>query len=169
MAVSELVLFRHGKSDWGAGVEDAQRPLNRRGEESARLMGRMIASAGRVPDLVLSSPARRARLTADLAAEAGGWPSPIIEDERLCPGSPREIVQVVRERVVGIDRVMVVGHEPALSQTASLLLGGASLHMATAAAACLAVEGWEALGPGAGTLLWMVIPRLFPDRRAPSP
>jgi len=169
MAVSELILFRHGKSDWGADADDAQRPLNHRGEESARLMGRMIASADRVPDLVLSSPARRARLTADLAAEAGGWPSPIIEDERLCPGSPRQIVQAVRELAAGIDRVMVVGHEPALSQTASLLLGGASLRMATAAVACVAVEGWEALGPEAGTLLWMVVPRLFPDRRAPSP
>lgn len=167
--MSELVLFRHGKSDWSAGADDAQRPLNRRGEESARLMGRIVTSADRVPDLVLCSPARRARLTARLAAEAGDWPAPIIEDERLCPGSPREVVQAVRERAAGVDRVMVVGHEPALSQTASLLLGGASLRMATAALACLAVEGWEALAPGAGTLLWMVVPRLFPDRRAPSP
>jgi phosphohistidine phosphatase len=166
--VSELILFRHGKSDWGTGADDTQRPLSRRGEESARLIGRMIAAADRVPDLVLSSPARRARLSADLAAEAGSWPSPIIEDERLYPGSPGQVVQVVQERAAGIDRVMVVGHEPALSQTAHLLLGGASLRMATAAAACLAVEGWEALAPGAGTLLWMVIPRLVAGGRAPS-
>ena len=167
--MSELVLFRHGKSDWSAGVGNAERPLNRRGEESARLMGRMIAAAGRVPDLVLSSPARRARLTADLAAEAGGWRAPVVEDARLSPGSPRQILEVVWERAGGIDRVMVVGHEPALSQTAGLLLGGASLRMTTAAAACLALERWEDLGPGAGTLLWMIIPRLFPERRAGRP
>lgn len=167
--MSELILLRHGKSDWGAGTGDAERPLNRRGEEAARLMGRVISSAQRIPDLVLTSPARRARLTAALAAEAGGWASLIIEDARLSPGSPRQVVQVVQERSGGIDRVMVVGHEPTLSQAAAWLLGGASLHLPTAAAACLAVDDWEALAPGAATLLWLITPRLFTDRRAGSP
>ena len=167
--MSELVLLRHGKSDWGAGGEDAERPLSRRGGESARAIGRMLTAAGRAPDLVLSSPALRARSTADLAAEAGGWPAPIIEDGTLCPGSPREVIDAVRLRAGGAQRVLVVGHEPAMSQTTATLLGGASLHMVTAAAACIEVEGWEALGREAGTLLWMVIPRLLPAGRSPAP
>lgn len=167
--MSELLLLRHAKSDWGTRLPDVERPLNQRGEESARLMGRMMTAAGRIPALVLSSPARRARLTADLAADAGSWPSPVVEDERLCPGSPRQILEVVRERAGGIDRVMVVSHEPALSQTAGLLLGGASLRMVTAAAACIEVDSWEALDPAAGTLLWMMIPRLVSSRRSLSP
>ena len=167
--MSELILLRHGKSDWGAGTGDAERPLNRRGEESARAMGRMITLVGRVPDLVLSSPARRARSTAGLAAEAGSWQSPIVEDERLCPGSARQVIEVVREQAGEIHRVLVVGHEPTLSQTAALLLGGASLRMVTGAAACLEVDGWEMLGPEAGTLLWMLTPRLFTHGRFPLP
>jgi len=167
--LSELILLRHGKSDWAAGADDAGRPLNRRGQESARAMGRMITLIGRVPDLVLSSPARRARSTADLAAESGSWPSPIVEDERLCPGSTREMIEAVSERAGDTHRVLVVGHEPALSQTAALLLGGASLRMVTGAAACIEVDGWEMLGPGAGSLLWMVTPRLFTHGRFPLP
>jgi phosphohistidine phosphatase len=166
--LSELILLRHGKSDWSVGGEDADRPLSRRGEESAQSMGRMLTLAGRVPDLVLSSPARRARSTADLAAEAGGWPSPIVEDERLCPGSPRQLFEVIRQSAGGAQRVLVVGHEPALSQTAAGLLGGASLRMVTAAAACIEVDGWEALGLDSGTLLWMVTPRLLSEGRFPS-
>ena len=96
--MSELILLRHGKSDWGAGTDDAGRPLNRRGQESARAMGRMITLIGRVPDLVLSSPAQRARSTADLASESGSWPSPIVEDGRLCPGSTPELIEAVSER-----------------------------------------------------------------------
>lgn len=167
--MSELILLRHGKSDWGAGTADAERPLSGRGRESARAMGRMITLIGRVPDLVLSSPARRARSTADLAAEAGSWPSPIVEDERLCPGSARQVIEVVRERAGEMHRVLVVGHEPTLSQTAALLLGGASLRMATGAAACIEVDGWETLGPEAGALLWMITPRLFTHGRFPLP
>lgn len=165
--MSELILLRHGKSDWGAAAADVDRPLSRRGEESARAMGRVISLAGRVPDLVLSSPARRARSTADLAAEAGGWSSPIVEDERLCPGSPQQVIEAVCRGAREARRVLVVGHEPAMSQTAALLLGGASLRMVTAAAACIEVDAWEALGPGAGTLLWMITPRLLTEERFP--
>lgn len=162
----ELILLRHAKSDWGASFEDdAARPLNRRGEEAARAMGRVLTLAGRVPDLVITSPARRARATADLATEAGGWPSPIVEDARLYPGAPRQVIEAVRERAEEARRVLAVGHEPAWSQTAALLLGGGSLRMATTAAACVEVPSWDALGPGAGTLAWMLTPRLFTEGR----
>lgn len=163
--MSELVLFRHAKSDWGAGLSDAERPLNRRGEQAARTMGRVLARAGRAPDLMLTSPARRARLTADLAVEAGEWACPIVEDGRLCPGSPSLVIESVRHHGGAVERLAVVGHEPALSQTASLLLGGASLHMVTGAAVCLEVGSWPELGPGSATLAWMLTPRLFIEGR----
>jgi phosphohistidine phosphatase len=167
--VSELILFRHAKSDWNVGGGDAERPLSLRGRQSARTMGRALATADRIPDLVLCSPARRARLTVDLAAEAGNWRAAIIVDERLCPGSPRQVIESAREHGGKAYRVAVVGHEPALSQTAALLLGGACVRMVTAAAACLEVDDWEALGPRAGSLLWMLTPRLFSEGWAPRP
>jgi phosphohistidine phosphatase len=167
VALSELLLIRHAKSDWGTGLPDAERPLNRRGEQSARTMGRVLALAGRAPDLVLTSPARRARSTADLAAEAGPWSCPIVEDDALCPGSPRQVIEAIRRHAATAHRPAVVGHEPALSRTAALLLGGASLHMVTGAAACLEVDLWPDLGPGSAALLWMLTPRLFTEGRFP--
>jgi phosphohistidine phosphatase len=166
--VRELILLRHAKSDWAASfTEDADRPLNRRGREAAEVMGRVLALAGRAPDLVLTSPATRARETADLAAAAGSWEAPVAADPRLSPGSPAAVVTVVQERAGEARRVMVVGHEPAWSQTAAFLLGGGRLRMATGTAACLEVTSWEDLGPGSCTLLWMLAPRLFTERGLP--
>lgn len=168
MAVKELILLRHAKSDWAApSADDADRPLSGRGREAAGVMGRVLTLAGRVPDLILTSPARRARETADLAAAAGGWEAPVAADPRLSPGSPAEVIAVVREHGGDAGRVLVIGHEPAWSQTIAVLLGGGRVRMATGTAACLGVDSWEELAPGAGTLLWMLTPRLFTDGRFP--
>jgi phosphohistidine phosphatase len=168
--VKDLILLRHAKSDWGAPFgDDADRPLNPRGREAAGVMGKVLTLAGRVPDLVLTSPARRARETADLAAAAGGWEAPIVADPRLSPGSPGAVVAVVREKAGEALRVLAVGHEPAWSQTAAVLLGGGRVRMATGTAVCLGVDSWEELAAGACTLLWMLAPRLFTDGRFPLP
>jgi phosphohistidine phosphatase len=167
MALSELLLVRHAKSDWGAGLPDADRPLSRRGEQAARTMGRVLALTGRAPDLMLTSPARRARLTADLAVEAGEWACPVVEDESLLPGSARQVIEAIQRHAGAARRPAVIGHEPALSQTAALLLGGASLRMVTGAAVCLEVGSWPELGPGSATLAWMLTPRLFTEGRFP--
>jgi len=166
--VKELILLRHAKSDWvSAFTDDAERPLNGRGREAAGVMGRVLTLAGKVPDLVLTSPARRARETADLAASVGSWEAEVVADPRLSPGSPAAVIAVVREWAGGAERVLAVGHEPAWSQTAAVLLGGGRIRMATGTAVCVGFTGWEDLGPGAGSLLWMLTPRLFTDGRFP--
>jgi phosphohistidine phosphatase len=164
--VKELILLRHAKSDWGAPfADDADRPLNARGREAAGVMGRVLTLAGKVPDLVLTSPAKRARDTAELAAIAGSWPAAIVSDARLSPGSPAAVVAAVRDHAGMAGCLLVVGHEPAWSQTVSVLAGGGRVRMATGTAACLGVGSWEGLAPGQGTLLWMLAPRLFTDGR----
>jgi len=168
--VKELILLRHAKSDWAAPLaDDADRPLSGRGREAAGVMGRVLTLAGRVPDLLLVSPAKRARETADLAAAVGGWEAPIVTDCRLSPGSPADVIAVVRECAADAGRVLAIGHEPACSQTVAVLLGGGRVRMATGTAACLGVPSWQELAPGTCTLLWMLAPRLFTDGRFPLP
>ena len=102
---------------------------------------------------------------AELAGTVGAWAAPLVVDPRLSPGSPGAVIAVVRERAGDAGRVLVVGHEPAWSQTVSVLLGGGRVKMATGAAACLEVPTWCDLAPGAATLLWMLAPRLFTEGR----
>ena len=68
--MTELLIMRHGKSDWSLGVSDFQRPLNRRGERAAAQMADWVADQDLHPDRVLSSSAVRARTTAEAVVSA---------------------------------------------------------------------------------------------------
>lgn len=113
--MTTLQLLRHGKSDWAAGRSDHARPLAPRGERAAAAMGRFLAASGRVPDRLLTSSAVRARTTAEIAVEAGGWRvQPVVLDELYLP-SVDAVLAVVAEHGADAGTVMVVGHEPTWS------------------------------------------------------
>ena len=61
----ELWLMRHAKSAWPEGVADYNRPLKKRGRKTAQAMGEWLGQHGQVPDWIVSSPADRARETAE--------------------------------------------------------------------------------------------------------
>ena len=67
-----LLVLRHAKSSWNdPALDDHERPLNKRGRRDAPRMGALVREYGLIPDLVISSDAVRARLTAEAVAEAG--------------------------------------------------------------------------------------------------
>lgn len=75
-----LILIRHAKSDWhSAAGTDFDRPLNTRGKNVAPLMGQRLVDRGCLPDLLLSSPAKRARQTAKRIAKQLAYPEERIE------------------------------------------------------------------------------------------
>lgn len=156
-----LVLFRHAKSDWDAGFDsDQERPLNKRGKRDAKRMGRYLAGLG-VPERVVTSSAVRAVKTVELAAEAGGWASEILVEERLYEADPATVIAVIQEQPDAHGTLLVAGHEPAFSETARLLIGGGALRFPTGAMACIEfeVERWADVRAGAGQLLWLVGPK----------
>jgi phosphohistidine phosphatase len=159
----QLVLMRHGKSDWDASYgADHDRPLAERGVRSARLMGRMLTEAGQSPDLVISSTATRANRTAHLAAEAGGWGCDIVTDRSIYGGSTRAVRESVRRNAGSNQRLLVVGHEPTWSSLVFELVG-ARVEMKTASVAGvgLMIEEWEALDEAIGWLDYLIHPRMF--------
>ena len=159
-----LLLLRHAKSDWDADFHhDHDRPLTKRGKRAAKLMGRYLAETGNVPRRVLTSSAVRARETVRLAAEAGEWNSEIEVDNSLYEAAPAHVVSRVRSQPEAADAVLLAGHEPAWSETVSLLIGGGEVRMPTAAVACIEfdVERWSDVQPGRGRLLWLVTPRML--------
>lgn len=163
MTLSVLV-FRHGKSDWSADyVHDADRPLNRRGRKAAKVMGRFLTANDVEPDLAITSPARRARDTLEVARRAGGWSSRIRTSEWLYGNGPVEVMLLLRTGVPDwVDRVMIVGHEPTSSDMIELLTG-ARVRFPTAAVASveLDVTSWGTVSAGTGRLAWLVPPRLL--------
>jgi phosphohistidine phosphatase len=122
--VKRLILLRHAKSSWSQdGLPDSERPLSGRGERDAPRMGARLRERGIRPDLVLSSPALRARSTARLVAHAIDYPADAIHPEAsLYLAAPDEILAVVAEQADAVDCLLVVGHNPGLTELTNLLL-----------------------------------------------
>lgn len=159
-----LLLFRHAKSDWEAGFElDHDRPLNKRGKRDAKRMGQYLAAVGSLPGRVVSSSAVRATKTVELAAAAGDWSCHIAIEDGLYEADPRRILAVIQEQPDASDTLLLAGHEPAFSETASLLIGGGSLRLPTAAIACIEfeVERWADVRAAGGTLAWLITPKML--------
>ena len=161
--MKRLILMRHAKSDWDASYDaDRERPLNRRGVESATAMGRVLTEGGEIPDKILSSPAVRARTTAELASAA--WDIPLEIRDELYGASAGEVIDTIHAAGGRSERLLVVGHEPTTSQTISVLCG-ARVRVATATAVGLdlAADDWKRLEPDSATLVFVLPPRLFSD------
>jgi phosphohistidine phosphatase len=154
----ELLVMRHAKSDHPGGMADIDRPLSGRGERSAALIGAAISDFGAAPDLVLTSPARRAADTASLAHRGGGWSASIEVVDAFYGQGVAGVLAETASRWSG-DRVLIVGHEPIWSALVSTLIGGGAIQMVTAAVAC--VEFAPPLGSGPGWMRWMLHPRLL--------
>jgi phosphohistidine phosphatase len=156
--MSEIMLMRHAKSDHPTGVIDRDRPLSGRGERSAIAIGRAIAGFGAAPDIILTSPARRAAHTAMLTRDGGDWSVPLLESEELYGSGVGGVLDLLAEHATA-RRILIVGHEPTWSATVSTLIGGGSIHMVTAAVACIETD--LPATPGSGWLRWMLHPRLL--------
>ncbi len=164
----ELLVMRHGKSDRGAGVRrDFDRPLARRGRKDSKRMGEWLRSARARPDLVIASPAERARDTAERVAEALGLDGKAIRREpRLYDASLERILRILGEVPASAARVLLVGHNPGLEDLV-LHLGGDAVEipgdgkvLPTAAVARFAMpDDWGRLPPGAGILRGIARPR----------
>lgn len=162
--MKNIIFFRHGKSDWNTDFEhDLERPLKKRGEKAACLMGKFLSRVGLAPDLILTSPAVRARTTAFLAAETGGWQAPVQESDALYGGGPDQLLAAIRATDTQVNTLLVVGHEPTWSETMGRLIGQAQLRFPTAAMACVEVDvnSWQDVTFSRGTLMWLVPPKLL--------
>jgi phosphohistidine phosphatase len=138
-----LVLVRHAKSAWNdPTLADHDRPLNARGRRDAPEMGRRLRERGTVPDAILSSTAVRARTTAEaIAAALGLDDARLVLDERLYGSSPETILEVVAGVDDEVSTVMVVAHDPGMSDLAFRLSGEID-HMPTGAVAEFRFPAW---------------------------
>ncbi len=158
-----LMLMRHAKSDWDAeSADDHSRPLSSRGIRSAERMGEVVRELGLVPDVVVSSTAKRARSTAELARITGGWESRLVLEDRLYGASAGETLAVAAEHGETHKRIMLVGHQPTWSMVVQRLTG-ASVAMRTATLADVEVSAstWKELPDTRGTLVTLLQPRHF--------
>ena len=156
-----LLILRHAKSSWDdSALDDHERPLNARGEKDAPRIARFVHNERPAPELILSSDAVRAQVTAEAVAGVTG--GQLLLDPRLYHASPADILSVVQS-VVQNDpaTVMIVGHNPGLEELMAQLTGEWE-HLPTAALAQieLPIDQWSDLDTATrGTLIGVWRPK----------
>ncbi len=121
----ELLIFRHGKAEADSRINDRRRPLADKGKRGAQRMGTWLWQKNIRPDYIVSSPAERALVSAEKLCKAMGQdPSPIVTDKRLYKASIKSHLEVLAECPKKKQRVMLVGHNPELTELLLYLLGG---------------------------------------------
>jgi phosphohistidine phosphatase len=142
-----LLLLRHAKSSWNQPeLNDHDRPLNKRGKKEAPKVGEYLKANDLVPDLILSSTARRARDTAQAAAEESGYDKPIEFYQDLYLSDTACYLDILQRLPDNAGKVLVVGHNPDLDELLTLLTD-VNEHMTTAALAQidLPITSWTEL------------------------
>src|ERR1043165_4364395 len=142
-----LVLVRHAKSSWANPLQsDFDRPLNERGEHDAPMMGERLKKAGIIPDLIISSTAKRASQTAKKVAKGVGYDTDKIEwREDLYHCVPSVFEELIYDVDDSVNTLFIVAHNPGISEFAASLDDKKAIHhMPTCAVAGFAadIERW---------------------------
>jgi phosphohistidine phosphatase len=152
--VKNLLVLRHAKSSWDDPAwSDFERPLNDRGLRTAAFMGGLIRERGFVPDFVVSSPATRARQTAEIVCENAGLGISVNFDERIYEATHLTLFNLIREFADRYSRILIVGHNPGLESIVGILTGGYE-QMPTAALAVIEINSpsWSEIEPSVNNL-----------------
>ncbi|MCD9186055.1 MAG: histidine phosphatase family protein [Pyrinomonadaceae bacterium] len=160
--MKKLYILRHAKSSWDNPVlADFERPLNERGIKTADFMGKFISENDLLPDLILSSPATRARETANIIKKTAELQAEIKFEENIYESSPQMLLKILSEIKENFQTVMLVGHNPGLEGLIKTLTGELQ-SMPTAGLAVIEVnaEKWKEIKPESGILQNLVRPKI---------
>src|SRR5688572_24197336 len=163
--MKRLLLLRHAKAvPAEEPLVDIARPLAERGERDARRIGNRLREQRLRPKLILTSPAARASQTAQIVASAVGYtPEDIALERRLYLAEPAAIVGIVAAQDDAIETMLVVGHNPGLTELVHRLLPAFEVDdLPTCAVVGLDYANavaWERIASGAAALFYYDYPK----------
>ena len=163
MSQMRLYLMRHGdagdKAAWNG--DDLERPLTEKGRMRALAMAEHLDRIGVAPRRVITSPLARAAQTATTVAEVLGGIETLVQDDRLGPRFGIDaLAKIIAENDGEADGLLLVGHEPTLSQVLADVIGGGDIVMKKGAVAAVDLMPRAGKGsqPPSGTLAWLLSP-----------
>jgi phosphohistidine phosphatase len=157
----QIYLLRHAIAEEGApNRSDRDRALVPEGRKKLKDVLRLARQADTALSLILTSPYRRARETADMVADLLSPEAELLESNSLQPeGRPEEVWHEIRAHK-SVDSVVLVSHEPLLSSLAAHLLNSPSFLVDFKKGALMRIDV-ESFGPQPhGKLRWMITPRV---------
>jgi len=158
-----IYLVRHAKSSWKyPDLDDFERPLNKRGRKSAPFMGTVLKKLKVAPDLIISSPANRASMTARIIADKIGYPLEKIRySESMYEFSANALIDVVKHLDEVVNKAMLVGHNPALTELSNYIGDQPISNIPTSGVFCadLDIPSWVKISDHCGKLKFFEFPK----------
>lgn len=156
-----LYILRHAKSSWdNPDWSDFERPLNERGLRTAPFMGALMVKNNFTPEIVISSPATRAKQTAELVIKEMKSEADINFDERIYEASPRQLLEVASDIHDAYNLAMLVGHNPGFENLVRILTGNIeSMPTAALAVVDLEIDSWKEINAETGSLRKIIRPK----------
>jgi len=162
--MKQLLIVRHAKSSWeDFSVPDFERPLNDRGKKDAPMMAERLVKNGVIPDVLISSPAKRAKKTAELFAKTFGMDREnIIEVKQLYEAGPENFYDVVSKAPVSASTVILFSHNPGITAFVNNLTDVAIDDMPTCAVFALScdIQEWSEFRAAKKEYLFFDYPKL---------
>ncbi|NNF47648.1 MAG: histidine phosphatase family protein [Desulfofustis sp.] len=158
-----LYLIRHAKSSWSdPSLSDFDRPLNKRGKRDLPVMGQRMVAYEPKPELIISSPAKRALRTARGIGRALGFrKQEIVLNEELYTFSPEGFLEVIRGTPDVIQVLALVGHNHGLTECAEMLSGDSLGNVPTCGIVLISFNqpSWHMVVSGGGSLVLFDYPK----------
>ena len=158
-----LYLVRHAKSSWKyPELDDFERPLKKRGHKNARFMGKILKRLKVAPDLVITSPAARAAMTARIIAYKINYPLEEIRySESIYKFSENALINFVDQIDDVVNNILLVGHNPGLTHFANFIGDHPISNIPTCGVFCvdLDISSWVKISEGCGKLKFFEFPK----------
>lgn len=163
--MKKLYLARHAKSSWKhQELDDFDRPLNNRGKRDAPFIGQKLKEKNILPDLIISSPAKRAITTAKELADQIGYPKKnIVEDENIYEAGGGELLTIIQNVDDKYNSVMLVGHNPGFTSVHNYIADQYIDNIPTCSIAFidLDLDSWKKVEPNTGILVDFEYPKKY--------
>ena len=158
-----LYLVRHAKSSWDQpGLGDLERPLNKRGKKDAPKLGRMLNERREIPDLMITSPAKRAFSTAKrVAKELDYSVKNIIKDEALYMADTDDFYKVIQSVPDSVKSLMLYGHNYGITYFANHIASSQIDNIPTCGAVRVDfdVDSWKEIEDKKGKVVFFEYPK----------
>jgi phosphohistidine phosphatase len=151
-----VYLLRHGKASKDSGGADFDRPLVKSGLQDVKAIAKRFKKIAAAPEVIISSPAKRAMETATAFAKAVNFkPKKIVAHPAIYENEHKALLKILKEVEDKADSVVLVGHNPSLNDLAAHLLPEFNEDIPAGALVGinLNIEHWGDLGPGDHVLI----------------
>lgn len=162
--MKELILIRHAKSSWkDSSLDDFDRPLNKRGKKNAPFMAKRLKKKELFPDLIISSPSLRTKLTLDYFLKEFKYKKDVVFEDSIYEAPYENLLNVIKNVPNSVNQLFFIGHNPGLNGLSDFLLGGFYENIPTSGVLKIVfyTDSWKDISKNNSKLEFFEYPKMF--------